>query len=82
MVLVWTVRPLLADSPPVLFKLVSALAFHINRSRTVRPRRVDRPGLTFFDSTSKFQTIFIAVTGTTDRPTIGRGPSACAQNMC
>jgi hypothetical protein len=39
-------------------------------------------GLDFSDSSDRFQTVDIAVTGTTDRPTIGRGPSACAQKLC
>jgi hypothetical protein len=77
-----TVRPWLADSPPVLFKLVSALVFHINGTWTVRPRLADHPGLTFSDTANKFQTVIIAVTGTADRPAMGCGPSACAQNMC
>jgi hypothetical protein len=58
--------------------MVSALDFHIDRSRTVRPRLADHPGLTFSDSTDRIQTGFIAVTGTVDRPAMGRGPSACA----
>ena len=62
--------------------IASALVFYIDRSRTVRPRRADRPGLTFSYSTDMFQTVFIAVTGTTDCPTMGRGLSLCAQNMC
>ena len=77
-----TVQPWLVDSPSMLFKLVSALAFHIDRSRTVRPRLADRPGLTFFDSADKFQTVIITVIGMVDRPAMGRGPSTCAQNMC
>jgi hypothetical protein len=39
-------------------------------------------GLDFYDSSGRFQTVDIAVTGTTYRPTIGRGPSACAQKLC
>jgi hypothetical protein len=66
----------------VLFNMVSALAFHIDRSRTVRPRLTDRPGLTFSGSTDRFQMGFIAVTGTADRLAMGHGPSACAQNLC
>jgi hypothetical protein len=62
----------------VLFNMVSAVAFHIDKSRTVRPRLANCPGLTFFDSTDRFQTGIIVVTGTTDRLAIGRGPSACA----
>jgi hypothetical protein len=81
-VLVRTVRPWLEDSPPMLFKLVSALAFHIDRSRTIRPKRTDHPSLTFSDSTDRFQTVFIVVTRTADHPAIGRGPSASAQNLC
>jgi hypothetical protein len=81
-VLAQTARPWLAHSPLGLFQLVSALVFHINRSWTVRPKRADRTGLTFSDNTVRFQTVFIAVTGTADRPSMGHGPSACAQNMC
>jgi hypothetical protein len=66
-----TVRPWLAESPPVMFNIVSALASHVDRSQTVRPRQVDCPGLTFSDSSDMFQTGIIAVTGTTDRPAIG-----------
>jgi hypothetical protein len=39
-------------------------------------------GLDFSDSCDRFQTVDIAITGTTDRPAIGRGPSACAQKLC
>jgi hypothetical protein len=35
-------------------------------------------GLDFFDSSDRFQTVDIVVTGTMDRPAIGRGSSACA----
>jgi hypothetical protein len=42
-----------------------------------RPALVGGPsGLDFSDSSDRFQTINIAVTGTTDRPVMGRGPSA------
>jgi hypothetical protein len=66
----------------MLFNMVSALGFHIGRSRTIQPRLANHPSLTFSDSTDMFQMGIIAVTGTVDRPAIGRGPSACAQNMC
>jgi hypothetical protein len=36
----------------------------------------------FSDSSDRFQTGKIAVMCTADRPALGRGPSACAQNMC
>jgi hypothetical protein len=39
-------------------------------------------GLDFYDSSDRFQTVNIAVTGMADRPSMGRGPSACAQKMC
>jgi hypothetical protein len=39
-------------------------------------------GLNFSDSSDRFQTVNIAVTGTTDRPAMGRGPSVCAQKLC
>jgi hypothetical protein len=35
-------------------------------------------GPAFSDSSNMFQTVNIVVTCTTDRSTIGRGPSACA----
>jgi hypothetical protein len=71
-----------AYSPPVLFNMVSALAFHIDRSWTVRPRLANRSVLTFSDSTDRFQMGIIVVTGTADRPTIGCRPFTCVQNMC
>jgi hypothetical protein len=44
----------------------------------------DRPDSTvsFSDTSGRFQTEFIAVICTADRPALGRGPSACAQNCC
>jgi hypothetical protein len=66
----------------VLFKLVSALAFHIDRSQTVRPRQVDHPSFTFSDRTNMFQTVFIAITSMADRPAMGHGPSVSAHNLC
>jgi hypothetical protein len=36
-------------------------------------------GLNFSD---RFQTVNIDITGTADRPSMGRGPSACAQKLC
>jgi hypothetical protein len=60
----------------------SALIFQVDRSRTVQPKRADRPGLTFSNSTDRFQTVFIAATRTADRPAMGRGPSSCAQKLC
>jgi hypothetical protein len=36
----------------------------------------------FSDSSDRFQTGKIAVMRTTDRPALGRGPSARVQNMC
>jgi hypothetical protein len=55
---------------------------YIDRSRTVRPWLADCLGLTFSDSSDTFQMCIITVTGTADRPAMGHGPSACAQNMC
>jgi hypothetical protein len=72
----------MADNPLGLFLLAGALVFQVDMSRTVRPRRADRPGLTFSNSTDKFRTVFIAITGTADRPAMGLGPSACAQELC
>jgi hypothetical protein len=50
---------------------------------------LDRPaleggpsGLDFSNSSDRFQTVNIAVTSTTNRPAMGRGPSACAQKLC
>ena len=39
-------------------------------------------GPRFSDSSDRFQTGKLAVICTTDRPASGRGPSACAQNVC
>ena len=39
-------------------------------------------GLDFSDSSYRFQTVDIAVTGTVDRPTIGCRPSVYAQKLC
>jgi hypothetical protein len=36
----------------------------------------------FSDSSDRFQTGKLAVMCTADRPALGRGLSACAQNMC
>jgi hypothetical protein len=36
----------------------------------------------FSDSSDRFQTRKLAVICTADRPASGRGPSACAQNVC
>jgi hypothetical protein len=36
----------------------------------------------FFDSSNRFQTGKLAVMCTANHPTLGRGPSVCAQNMC
>jgi hypothetical protein len=58
--------------------LVSALAIKVARSRTVQPGLVDHPGLTFSDSTDRFQMGIIVVTCTADRLAVGRGPSARA----
>ena len=38
--------------------------------------------LDFSDSSDRFQTVDIAVTGTVDRLAIGRGPSTCAHKLC
>jgi hypothetical protein len=39
-------------------------------------------GPRFSDSSDRFQTGKIVVMCTADRPTLGRGPSVCAQKMC
>jgi hypothetical protein len=39
-------------------------------------------GPQFPDSSDRFQTGKLAVMCTADRPALGRGPSACAHNMC
>jgi hypothetical protein len=36
----------------------------------------------FSDSSDRFQTRKIAIMCAADRPARGRGPSACAQNLC
>jgi hypothetical protein len=47
------------------------------------PAKVGRLfGPYFSDSSDRFQTRKVAVMCTADRPALGRGPSACAQNMC
>jgi hypothetical protein len=53
--LVRTVRPLWADSPPMLFKLVSALLFHIDRFQTVWPGWTDCRSLTFLTTLTCFK---------------------------
>jgi hypothetical protein len=77
-----TVRSCWADSSPMIFNLVNALAFQVDRSQTVRPGLADRPGLTFSNITDRFQMEIIVVTCTVDHPAVGRGPSACAQKLC
>jgi hypothetical protein len=48
-----------------------------------RPVPVGGPSdLDFSDNFDRFQTVDIVVTGTADRPAIGRGPSTCAQKLC
>ena len=48
-----------------------------------RPAMVGGPSdLDFSDSSDRFQTVDIAVTGTADRPAIGRGSFVCAQKLC
>jgi hypothetical protein len=39
-------------------------------------------GSTFSVNSDRFQTGIIVVMRTADRPALGRGPSACAQNWC
>jgi hypothetical protein len=39
-------------------------------------------GTHFSDSSNRFQTGKIVVMCMADRPALGRGPSACAQNVC
>jgi hypothetical protein len=39
-------------------------------------------GLRFSNSSDRFQTGKLAVICTADRPALGRGLSACAQNVC
>jgi hypothetical protein len=47
------------------------------------PAKVGRlSGPHFSDSSNRFQTGKIAVMCTADRPTLGHGPFASAQNMC
>jgi hypothetical protein len=46
----------------MIFNMVSALAFQVDRSRTIRPRMADRPGLSFSDCTDGFQTGIIVDT--------------------
>jgi hypothetical protein len=45
-----------------------------------RPTLVGGPSdLNFSDSSDRFRTVNIVVTGTADRPAMGRGPSVCAE---
>jgi hypothetical protein len=47
------------------------------------PAKVGRlSGPHFSNSSDRFQTGKLVVMCTADRPALGRGPSACAQNMC
>jgi hypothetical protein len=47
------------------------------------PAKVGRLSRPYFsDSSDKFQTRKIVVMCTVDRPALGHGSSACAQNMC
>jgi hypothetical protein len=39
-------------------------------------------GPNFSDNSDIFQMGYVAVMCTADRPALGRGPSACAQNRC
>jgi hypothetical protein len=39
-------------------------------------------GPNFSDNSDRLQTGIIVVMRTADRPDLGRGPSACAQNWC
>jgi hypothetical protein len=72
------VRPWLADCPPMLFNVVSALAFQVGRSRIVRPGLVDCPGLTFSNNTDWFQTrIISSITYTSNRPCVCRKCGSC-----
>jgi hypothetical protein len=65
----------------MIFNLVSALVFQVDRPQTVRPRLADHLGLTFYDSSDRFQTGIIAVTCKADHLAVGRGPSACAHKL-
>jgi hypothetical protein len=51
-------------------------------SQTIRAGLANRPGLPFSDSSNMFQMGNIVDNGTTDRPVIGRGSSACAEKVC
>jgi hypothetical protein len=76
------VRPCRADGPRVLTPLgqsSGALSCQIADS----PAKVGGLfGPHFSDNSNRFQTGKIAIMFTTDRPALGRGPSACAQKMC
>jgi hypothetical protein len=54
----------------------------VARSRTVPPRWVNCPDLTFLIALIDFKQEKIVVMCTVDRPALGRGPSACAENVC
>jgi hypothetical protein len=77
-----TVRPLLANRPLVLLRLIKLSATQVCQVSD-RPASVGGPSdLDFFDNSDRFQTIDIVVTGTADRSVLGRGPSVCTQKLC
>jgi hypothetical protein len=72
----------LADRPLVLLRLIKHSVTQVCQVSD-RPALVGGPSdLDFSDSSDRFQMVDIAVTSTVDRPAIGRGPSACTQNLC
>ena len=70
------------DRPLVLLRLINLSVTQVCQV----PDRLAPVGgpsdLDFSDSSNMFQTVDIAVTGTVDRPGLGREPSVCAQKLC
>jgi hypothetical protein len=76
-----TTRGLRADSSAMVGRQSARVVQYSQCSSISYWQVPDRSGLTFSGSTDRFQTGIIAVTGTADRPAIGRRLSACMQNM-
>ena len=72
----------MADRPLELLRLTKHSIIQVCQVPD-RPAPVGGPSnLDFSDSSDRFQTVDIAVTGMADRSTIERGPSVCVQKLC
>jgi hypothetical protein len=81
-IFIWTVSGPCADRLLILLRLIKLSVTQVCQVPE-RPASVGGPSdLDFSDNSDRFQTIDIAITGTVDRPALGRGPSACTQNLC